>query len=130
MKAQGKLTVKLLENTADKGGNTVIMDNSQYEQVCMKILSNKDQYHPIFPLLIHIFYSKCYRLVDGAFEQGTISKAVLDFNRTKFSKTPFTYAFSREQKICIILPAGPLVRGEVRFPKTLVNWWTPSLWPM
>lgn len=39
----------------DKGENTVIMDNSQHERMCMRILTNANWYHPISPLLINGF---------------------------------------------------------------------------
>lgn len=67
---QHQLTIK----PSDKGGNIVIMNNSQYESMSKKILSNKEWYQPISKAIIEKFDMKFFTMVDQAYLENTITQ--------------------------------------------------------
>lgn len=97
---------------SDKGGNIVLMDNSKYEEMCLKILNNRKCYRKISASLVDGFNQEFYRLVDEAFIMGAITGELLDFIRTKHPRIPTMYALPKVHKDLHNPPGRPIISGN------------------
>lgn len=59
---------------ADKGGNIVIQNNTDYVHMCRNLLDNSDWYRPIPKSLTDNYIQELYILVDGAYFCNIIDK--------------------------------------------------------
>lgn len=67
----------LVITQSDKGGNLVIIDQNFYRDMCLSILNNPYWYQNISPLMMNNFYEKFYKMVNDAYYQDLIPKAIL-----------------------------------------------------
>lgn len=93
LKSLSEITIK----ASDKGGNVVLMNNLNYEKMCLKILKQQT-------MLLQNFTSCCwfnndfYRLVGVFFSRGIIIKDLWDFVRTQHPRQPTMYALPKVHK--------------------------------
>lgn len=88
--AQHSLTIK----QADKRGNIVVMSNTQYKAMCLKILHNETWYKKITAATVSKYYEAFYTLVNYAFSRGAIHKGIWEF-----------YSYQASDNSNTILPA-------------------------
>lgn len=73
-----KNNIGITIKASDKGGNIVLMDNINYENLCLKILKITC-YCKISPSLVNRFSHEFYSLIDEALNEGAIKKDTWDF---------------------------------------------------
>lgn len=92
----------------DKGCNIVILDKSQYINMCEKILENFEWYEPIKPDRLEQAHSSLNDLITEANQQGVIDNDLKDFLSTKFPFVPVFYALPKIHKGIISPQEDPL----------------------
>lgn len=86
-----QINSEIIIKCADKGGNLVIMNTTQYEIMCKNILTNKKWYRPISKTVLENICIEYHTIIFKAYQQGTINKNTWSFlNILKFqSFTPY-----------------------------------------
>lgn len=79
---------ELMVKLADKGGNIVIMENHQYQEMCENILQNDTWYKKISIATIEKYNKDFYALIDEGFTNGAISRETWEFIRTIHPHSP------------------------------------------
>lgn len=96
---------------SDKGSNVVVMDNTQYIEMCQNLLKNREWYHPIGWSSLDRFAHEFYDLVDTAFHHNIITKEIWEFVRTDHPKEAIFSALPKLHKNLDKPPGRPIVFG-------------------
>ncbi|XP_077339255.1 uncharacterized protein LOC143983433 [Lithobates pipiens] len=104
--------VNITTKPSDKGGNVVLMDNSDYVRMCQDILDNKEWYKVIPSKLIQTYYDKFYNFIDTALTKGGITREQHTFVRTKHPRVPTFYSLPKIHKCQSRPPGRPIVSGR------------------
>lgn len=82
LQQETRVTIK----PSDKGGNLVVMDNSQYESMVMKLLQNFEWYRKIPESHVNYTITKYTQLLGSAYHQGLINKKNGNFSMFQLPK--------------------------------------------
>ncbi|KAM9320087.1 uncharacterized protein PAF06_004553 [Gastrophryne carolinensis] len=101
------LTIK----PADKGGNIVIMDNSSYEQMCLKILENRDWYERAPMSRLSQASGEYHSLVEDAIAHRVVDGPTGDYLGAPCPRIATFYALPKVHKSMSAPPGRPIVSG-------------------
>lgn len=88
------------------------MDNSDYEDMCLKILRNTKCYQKMSPSTVDRMNGEFYQLVDEIFRDGAIDQDTWDFVRTRHPRLPTMYALPKVHKNVCNPPGRPIILGN------------------
>lgn len=103
---------ELIIKSADKGGNLVVMDRSNYEQMCLHVLQNREWYKPISQTVIEAYYREYKNIITKAFANNLIDKPTLNFLNTQEPRVPTFYALHKVHKSLTNPPGRPIISGS------------------
>lgn len=99
----------------DKGGNIVVMNNSFYEDICRRILFNRNWYRPIFLSCINNFKLELHRILDDT------------CFLVSYKKTPGNTSEWRDQHCQPFIPfrwsTNPFNNHQVDQVRRQLGWW-------
>ncbi|XP_040189948.1 extracellular calcium-sensing receptor-like [Rana temporaria] len=101
----------LVIKPSDKGGNIVVMDRACYEDMCYKILNNRDWYRPLPASMITQSIKRYRQILNCAQRLGIIDDTTLQFLNVESPTTPTFYASSKIHKVVLPPPGRPIVSG-------------------
>lgn len=96
---------------ADKGGATVILDRSQYQNMVHQLLSDETVYEKVPCDPGNSIKAELDALVEQAFSDGILDTRTRDFLITEFPITPLFYALPKIHKNLSHPPGRPIVAG-------------------
>ncbi|KAM5191587.1 WD repeat-containing protein 64 [Mantella aurantiaca] len=102
-----EITIK----SADKGGKIVILDNLQYEEMCMNIIKNRSWYAPINLKSIKKFQGDFEKIIFKAHTDTLINIKTWEFLKIKEPKIPTFYALPKTHKSLSNPPGRPIISG-------------------
>lgn len=94
------------------------MDSEKYKLMCLKILENKTFYKQISPIMIQSFNKEFYKIIDKAYNDGTISQTLWEFMRIKHPRVPTLYALPKVHKDLKNPPGRPIISGNGNITET------------
>lgn len=101
--------LNIVMKSADKVGNTVVMNRVQYEHMCFKILNNRERYGEIGSEEVEIAHNHLSSLINEAFHSGVMNKQTRDFLIVTFPKVPVFNALPKEHKGICRPPGRPII---------------------
>ncbi|XP_053571215.1 uncharacterized protein LOC128661075 [Bombina bombina] len=104
-------TLGIIIKQADKGGNLVIMNESNYALEVKKQLNNKEQYQLIQENPIAKIQGELLHILNKARKNGIISKKEFDYLYIKFPKIPVFYYIPKSYKNMEDPPGRPIISG-------------------
>lgn len=84
--------------SSDKEDNVVVMDNEQYERMCLDISENPDWYRVISSSRTEGFMPEFFRILDQARFFGVKDDDTWKYMRTKNPRIPTFYALPKTHK--------------------------------
>lgn len=93
LKTNSEVSIK----ASDKGGNVVLMNNIDYEKMCLEILNNRQCYKKIYPATVDRFNGEFYQLVDELAKVSS-SRTHRNFIQTQHPRQPTMYALPKVHK--------------------------------
>ncbi|PIO33735.1 hypothetical protein AB205_0155560 [Aquarana catesbeiana] len=101
----------LIIKPSDKEGNLIVMENSQYESMVMRLLQNRKWYRKIPESHVNYTVTRYRQLLSSASYQGLINNKMWEFLNVPAPKTPTLYALPKIHKNAINPPGRPIVSG-------------------
>lgn len=103
--------VDIVIKPTEKGGNLVIMNRENYEQMCMIILLNREWYRPISKTVIHNYCMEYRNIIHKAFLDNIIDKQTWNYLNIKDPKIPTFYALPKVHTFLTNPPGRPNISG-------------------
>ncbi|XP_053548919.1 cilia- and flagella-associated protein 46-like [Bombina bombina] len=107
---------------ADKGGNLVVMNETNYVNEVKRQLKNKDQYMALQLNPIASIQTVLLLLLNKARKDGVINKRECDYLYTKFPRVPVFYCIPKLHKNLRDPPGHPIISGIGSITENLGNY--------